>query len=209
MHNPTAVYLMPLLAVLAAGAVSRAFSSDFEFLYPITVIAGLLMFARYRRPLGRIDWSWSWRGPTVGVLVFLVWMVAVFILVPEHAIPAKLAATPTALRAFWILSRIAGSILIVPVAEELAYRGFLMRRLVKADFESVPFNSIRWPALTVTSIVFGFAHGALWIPGIIAGLAFGLIVIRRGKIGEAVAAHAVANALIAVSVLGWGQWQLW
>jgi len=209
MHNPTAVYLMPLLAVLAAGAVSRAFSSDFEFLYPLTVIAGLLMFARYRRPLARIDWGWSWRGPTVGILVFLVWIVAAFILVPEHVMPAKLAATPTALRGFWILSRITGSILIVPIAEELAYRGFLMRRLIKADFESVPFTSVRWPALVLTAIVFGAAHGALWIPGIIAGLAFGLVLIRRGRFGEAVAAHAVANALVSVSVLGWNQWQLW
>ena len=71
MHNPTAVYLMPLLAVLAAGAVSRAFSSDFEFLYPLTVIAGLLMFARYRRPLGRnFDWgSKAGVDPPFGVLV--------------------------------------------------------------------------------------------------------------------------------------------
>ena len=209
MHNPTAVYLMPLLAVLAAGAVSRAFSSDFEFLYPLTVIAGLLMFARYRRPLSRIDWGWSWRGPTVGVLVFLVWILAAFILVPEHDMPAKLAATPTALRTFWIVSRIAGSIFIVPIVEELAYRGFLMRRLVKADFESVPFKAVPWPALILTAIVFGAAHGALWAPGIVAGIAFGLVLILRGRFGEAVAAHAVANALISVSVLGWDQWQLW
>lgn len=209
MHNPTAVYLMPLLAVLAAGAVSRAFSSDFEYLYPLTVIAGLLMFARYRRPLAGIDWGWSWRGLAVGALVFLVWIVAAFLLVPAHPMPAKLAATPWALRAFWILSRIVGSILIVPIAEELAYRGFLMRRLIKADFESVAFKSVRWPALTLTAIVFGAAHGALWVPGIVAGLGFGLIIIRRGRFGEAVAAHAAANALISVSVLGWHQWQLW
>lgn len=54
----------------------------------------------------------------------------------------------------------------------------------------------------VTAIVFGLAHGALWLPGIAAGLAFGLVVVRRGSLGKAVVAHATTNALIAVGVLG-------
>jgi exosortase E/protease (VPEID-CTERM system) len=209
MHNPTAAYLMPLLAILAAGAVSRAISGTFEFFYPLRVLGGLVMLARYRGKLATIDWHWSWRGPAVGAAVFLIWMVAAYFLLPERAMPEKLATVPAAVRGFWIASRIAGSILIVPIAEELAYRGYLMRRLAKSDFESVPFHSVRWPALTVTAIIFGLAHGALWLPGIAAGLAYGLLLVRRGRIGEAVAAHATTNALIAASVLGWNQWQLW
>jgi len=34
MHNPTAAYLMPLLAILAAGSFARAISGGFEFFYP-------------------------------------------------------------------------------------------------------------------------------------------------------------------------------
>jgi len=209
MHNPTAAYLMPLLAVLAAGAVSRAFSSNFEFFYVLRVILGLLMLVRYRDKLATLDWSCSWRGPLVGVAIFLVWSLAAFILEPQRAMPDKLAAMPTALRVSWILSRMAGSILIVPIAEELAYRGFLMRRLVKADFESVSFNSVGWPALFISAIAFGAAHGTFWVPGIIAGLAYGLLLMRRGRMGEAVAAHATTNALIAAGVLAGNQWQLW
>jgi exosortase E/protease (VPEID-CTERM system) len=209
MHNPTAAYLMPLLAILAAGTFASAISSGFEFFYPLRVIAGLWMLARYRWKLSTLDWRWSWRGPAVGALIFLVWFVAAHFLVPGSAMPEKLAAAPAGLRGFWIVSRIAGSILIVPIAEELAYRGYLMRRLANSDFESVPFDSVRWPALIVTAIVFGLAHGALWLPGIAAGLAYGLLLIRRGHIGEAVAAHATTNAMITASVLGWNQWQLW
>jgi exosortase E/protease (VPEID-CTERM system) len=209
MHNPTAAYLMPLLAILAAGTFARAISSGFEFFYPLRLIAGLWMLARYRRTLSTIDWRWTWRGPAVGAVVFLVWIIAAYFLLPQSAMPAKLATEPAALRGFWIVSRIAGSILFVPIAEELAYRGYLMRRLVNPDFESVPFTSVRWPALTVTAVVFGLVHGALWPAGIVAGLAYGLLVVRRGRIGEAVAAHATTNSLIAASVLGWNQWQLW
>ncbi len=209
MHNPTAAYLMPLLAVLAAGSLSHAFSGSFEFFYPLRVIAGLLMLARYRRTLAAIDWRCSWRGPVVGACIFLVWIIAAHFLLPPSAMPEKLAALPAALRGFWIASRILGSVLIVPLVEELAYRGFLMRRLIRADFESLPFHAVGWPALGATAVVFGLAHGALWLPGIVAGLAYGLLVVRRGRLGEAVAAHALTNALIAVSALLWGQWQLW
>jgi exosortase E/protease (VPEID-CTERM system) len=208
-HNPTAAYLMPLLAILAAGAVSHAMSSNFEYFYCLRVIAGLAVLARYRRKLATIDWRWSWRGPAVGILVFLTWIVAAHFLLPASSMPEKLATMSPALRGYWIVTRMAGTILVVPIAEELAYRGYLMRRLINADFESVAYQSVRWLALIVSSIAFGFAHGALWLPGIAAGLAFGLILVRRGRIGEAVAAHATTNALIAAVVLAGNQWQLW
>ena len=123
---------------------------------------------------------------------------------PNHLI----ALSPVA-RGLWIASRLTASIVTVPIAEELAYRGYLMRRIGNKDFEAVPFQSVRWPALCVSAVVFGSAHGALWLPGIAAGLAFGLVIVRRGRIGEGVIAHAIANALIAAAVLGWDQWQLW
>jgi exosortase E/protease (VPEID-CTERM system) len=209
MHNPTAAYLMPLLAILAAGTFARAVSSGFEFLYPLRLIAGVWMLARYRRKMSTIDWRWSWRGPAVGALVFLVWFIAAHFLLPQSAMPEKLATMPAGLRGFWIVSRIAGSVVMVPIAEELAYRGYLMRRWVSSDFESVPFHSVGWLALTATAVVFGLAHGALWLPGIVAGLAYGLLLVRTGRLGEAATAHATTNALIAASVLGWHQWQLW
>ena len=208
-HNPTAAYLMPLLAILAAGAVTRALSSDFEFLYPLRVAAGLWMLLRYRRSLAGLDWGWSWRGPAFGIVVFLLWIGSAHLQLQAAGIPEKLAALPSALRGLWIVSRLAGGVLIVPIAEELAYRGYLMRRLTKPDFDAVPFQSVRWPALAATAILFGVAHGALWLPGIAAGVVFGLLVMRRGQIGEAVVAHATSNALIAAGVLGWNQWQLW
>jgi exosortase E/protease (VPEID-CTERM system) len=207
--NPTAVYLMPLLAILAAGAISQAASSGVEIMYPLRLVAGVSVLALYRNKLRALDWHWSWRGPAVGALVFLVWVLAARFLLPASDMPEKLASLPAVLRVFWIVSRVVGSVLVVPIAEELAYRGYLMRRLVNADFQSVPFRSVGWLALTITAIAFGLAHGVLWLPGIVAGLAYGLVLIRRGSLGEAVAAHATSNALIAAYVLAGNQWQLW
>jgi len=208
-ENPTAAFLMPLLAILAVGMVSRAMSSDFEFLYPLRFIAVLGVLVYFRRQLSALDWHFTWRGPAVGAAVFLTWIAAAHFLLAPASMPGKLAALSAPLRDSWIAVRVMAAVFTVPLAEELAYRGYLMRRLTHREFDSVPFQSVRWPALALSAVVFGAAHGSLWLPGIAAGVAFGWVLVRTGRLGEAVAAHAVANGLIATTVLIAGQWQLW
>ena len=84
-----------------------------------------------------------------------------------------------------------------------------MRRLSARDFDAVAFARVRWTALLASSLVFGLAHGTLWLPGTAAGLLYGAVLIRTGRMGEAVVAHATSNALIVAAVLVWHQWQLW
>jgi exosortase E/protease (VPEID-CTERM system) len=207
--NPTAVFLMPLIAVLAAGSISHALSGTFESFYPLRAAAGMAALWLYRRDLMRLDWQCSWRAPVVGLVVFVVWLFAAHFLTGPASLPDSLAAMSPGARDLWLASRIANSVLIVPVAEELAYRGYLMRRLIDADFESVPFRAVHWLPLSVAALCFGLAHGAFWLPGVIAGMAYGLLAIRTGRIGEAVLAHAITNALVALAVIHYGQWQLW
>lgn len=208
-ENPTATYLMPLLAVLAAGVLSRALSGGFEVLFALRLFAGAGFLAVYRRRLIALDWHWSWRGPVVGLLVFMIWIFAANFLVPQAPMPEPLAIHSLTFRGIWIAGRLAVSILLVPIAEELAYRGYLMRRLVSPDFEAVQYQSVGLFSIAATALVFGFAHGAMWLPGIAAGLAYAVLVVRRGTLGEAVVAHATTNALVAIAVLIGGQWQLW
>jgi CAAX prenyl protease-like protein len=116
---------------------------------------------------------------------------------------------PGAARTLWIVCRVLAAVFTVPIAEELAYRGFLLRRLVSPRFESVPFSSARWPALVLSALAFGITHGGLWLPGIAAGLAYGALAMRTNKLGESIVAHGTTNALLAGYVLVFNQWQLW
>jgi CAAX prenyl protease-like protein len=188
---------------------SHAMSGRFETLYPLRLIAGALALFAYRREIFTLDWKFSWRGPATGTLVFLLWIGAAHASLPPSPMPGALAALSPVARTAWVLARVLAAMVTVPIAEELAYRGFLMRRLGHVNFESVPFRSVGWRALVVTAVVFGAGHGALWLPGIAAGMAYGLLVVRRGQLGEAVAAHATTNALLALVVLIGNQWQLW
>jgi exosortase E/protease (VPEID-CTERM system) len=208
-HNPTATYLMPLLAILAAGVLSHALSGKFEVFYPLRLFAGVAILILFRANLYRIDWTFSWRGPIAGLAVFILWLGSARAFLPASGAPDVLNSLSPTLRWMWISSRLLASILTVPIAEELAYRGYLMRRLGHADFESIPFGAVRWPALTLSSAAFGLGHGALWLPAIVTGCIYGLVAILTGRLGEAVAAHVTTNALLAVMVLADEQWQLW
>lgn len=207
--NPAAAYLFPLLAILASGMVAHALSAGFDVLYPLRPAAALVMLWTYRRSYRGLDWHASWRGPLVGVLVFLLWFAFARELSPRAPMPDALAAMPPGARFAWLACRVAAAVVTVPIAEELAYRGFLMRRLVRPGFESVPWGQVGWRAMALSAVAFGAVHGGLWLPGILAGVAYGCLLIKTGRIGECILAHATTNALLAVCVLIGGQWQLW
>ena len=67
---------------------------------------------------------------------------------PDFGMPAPLAAASPVLRWSWLVCRVAGTVLTVPLAEELAYRGFLMRRLQSREFESLAYGRVSWFAIT-------------------------------------------------------------
>jgi len=81
-----------------------------------------------------------------------------------------------------------GAVITVPLAEEMAFRGFLLRRLASSDFEAVSWRRFSWLPFLISSAAFGLLHGERWLAGTVAGMIYALVMIRRGRIGEAVAA---------------------
>lgn len=205
--NPTLPFLMPFLTILGAAMIARALSSGFEWFYFIRVIAASGAIWYFRRTYKSLDWRFGWMGIGAGALVFAIWMILE--VGARTAAPVALMQASTESRIAWIVLRVVGAVVLVPIAEELAFRGFLLRRLESSEFESVRWRTFSWMPFVVSSVAFGMLHGERWLAGTIAGAIFALVQIWRGRIGEAVAAHAVANALVAASVLYAGNWQLW
>jgi exosortase E/protease (VPEID-CTERM system) len=209
--NLTAVHLGPMLAIVAAGMLSRALTGGFEWLYPLRFVAACIVFWIYRAEYRSIGWRFTWRGPAIGLAVFALWMGMEWALGgwPAAPAPAALTAAPSALRWGWTLFRILGSVVAVPTAEELAFRGYLLRRLVAEDFDQVPPTRYTMWALAASSVLFGAMHGARWAAGTAAGALYAWAYVRKGQLGEAVVAHAVTNGLIAAAVLLLSCWKLW
>jgi len=208
--NPAGVYLVPLLAIIATAMLTKIFHSGFDLLYPLRVFAAAGALYFYRRELTVVRWNASFWAVAPGLFVFVMWIV----LSPSNdaSINATFAAGIGRLsgggKAAWFFFRIVGAVITVPIAEELAFRGYLMRKLIADDFDAVPLGRFTWFSFLVSSALFGVLHGQ-WLAGTLAGMVFAAALYRRGLLADAIAAHSVTNALLSAYVLTTHDWSLW
>jgi CAAX prenyl protease-like protein len=169
--------------------------------------------------------AWFWRdyalrlpakaclAAGIGFLVFALWVApqAVF---HRHA---RLAGFDPGLFAgqpglYWgeIVMRLARAILVVPLLEEIFWRGFLLRYLIDLPFEAVPFGTYRWQANAVVAIGFMLEHSMPdWPAGLVAGLLYNIVAYRTRSLSSCVLAHALTNALLCAFILTTHQWGFW
>ncbi len=209
--NPTSVYLLPYLAMIAIGMLTTALTPGFDYLYPLRfLIVGLVLLC-YSQQYARWPWSWSWSAAFIGLVAFLIWMA----LEPAPAPGAndkfseRLWAMPEGAALGWLIFRVLGSTLTVPLAEELAFRGYLTRRLIVSEFEKLPPGDFTWTSFLLSAALFGILHPGRWQEGVAAGMLYAIALYRRGRICDAVLAHATTNGLIAVYVLITRSWSFW
>ena len=122
--SATEAYLMPFLAILAAGMAARAMSGGFEWFYALRLVAPLAVLRIYRRQYAQIDWRPSslWIGILGGILVLVCWagLDRALGIGAATAMPQPLRDTSPAIRTLWIALRAIAAIVTVPIAEELA-----------------------------------------------------------------------------------------
>ncbi len=203
----TAAYLAPMLAVLAAKLLTGLATSGFDYFYAVSVFAAAFVLFKFRRHYPPVSFGSPWLPLSAGAAVGVIWIVG-FSPEPGPSIVGQgLATLPGPLAIIWLVTRALGSVVTVPLAEELAFRGYLLRRFSSADFETVPYQRFSWLGLAVSSVAFGALHSQLGL-GVFAGLAFGLLTLARGRLSDAVVAHGAANAVIVAYVLVTGSYQM-
>jgi len=52
-------------------------------------------------------------------------------------------------------------------------------------------------------------HPDRWIPGILCGLAFQGLVVRKNRLGDAMTAHAITNFLLGIWIVWRHAWTFW
>jgi membrane protease YdiL (CAAX protease family) len=102
--------------------------------------------------------------------------------------------------------RVAGIALVVPVMEELFWRGFLMRWLIRDDFTEVPLGTYQPLSFWTTTLFFASVHGMEWPQGLVVGVIYGAWFVRTKSLGSIMLAHGVTNLLLAFYCLATGQW---
>ena len=125
--------LLPLMALIACGLVVKGLTADFAWLYPIHICAAALVLYFFRGLYLPVLLRPSALSVVIGILVFTIWVA----IIPEDSVVsahffAELQHAPMGIELAWIFCRVLGAVLIVPVCEELAFRGF-----IQPKFESV------------------------------------------------------------------------
>ncbi|WP_138465645.1 exosortase E/protease, VPEID-CTERM system [Poseidonocella sp. HB161398] len=195
--------ILPFAVFMATASLMPAIARQPELLYPLR--AGLTAWALWlcRRPLARLCWRADPLALAAGLAVGLLWIATAPAAGPEDlALRTALGALPGPVLLGWAMLRLAGTALLVPLVEELFFRGYLQQRLALG---AGPLW--RWGGVAAAALAFGLLHDRL-AAGALAGLAFGAIALRRSGTGGAIQAHAAANAAIAAAAALSGDWHL-
>jgi exosortase E/protease (VPEID-CTERM system) len=200
--------LAPFIVLMLATIVMQASAPYDHWLYVLKVAGVAVAVWAYRdvlRPLVAVRIA-----PTsvlAGLVVGVLWVATQQAPGDGGKVAAWLAEQPWSLAALWLGLRALGAVVMVPLAEELAFRSVLYRWIVARGFERVPLTHFSWLALVLSSAAFGVLHER-WLAGALAGAAFALVMIRSGRLSDAVAAHRAANAAIVSWALLARQWSL-
>jgi len=185
-------------------------------MYLAKTIVGLWLVLMSRPFVSEMRWAFGWEAVVVGVGVFIMW-VGIDPFYPRlPGIGQNTAAwnpiahygQGSAMAWLFIVTRILGSTFVVPPIEEVFYRSFLYRYIIKQDFLSVSLGTFAWMPFLVTAAVFGFEHHQ-WIAGILCGMAYQWLVIRKQRLGDAMTAHAITNFLLGLWVVWKNAWHFW
>ena len=114
--------------------------------------------------------------------------------------------------AYWatVFFRFLRLVVVVPLVEEIFWRGFLLRYLINEKFYAVPVGAFSWLSFALVTVGFGLAHSrADWIPALITGALYNWVAYRTKSLSSCVLAHAITNLLLGLWIMKTRQWGFW
>jgi hypothetical protein len=217
-RRPTLAFVAPFAVFVAILALGRAFDWPAQLVYPIRILIVAAIVIGVSRPYLSFRPSYPWASAGLGVAVFLVWIAPDLLFGYRHHWLFQNALTGAAASSLapalrhdpvFLTFRVASAVLLVPVLEELFWRGWLMRWLVKEDFLKVPLGAFSATSFWLAAVLFASEHGPYWEVGLAAGIAYNWWIVRTRNLADCILAHAVTNACLSAYVLFAAQWQYW
>ncbi len=111
-----------------------------------------------------------------------------------------------------VLFRFIRMVVVVPLVEEIFWRGFLMRFVadLDGDYWQVPFGTFHKRSLIVVTAMFVLVHSPVdYVGATFYGLLAYAIAVKTKSLSACVLMHAVANLLLGLYVISTAQWGYW
>ena len=189
-----------------------------EVVRDLVILGSILLFSR------RVLAEHARRAPHwlasigLGLAVCALW-VAPDLLVPgwrespifQNGITGRLKTSiaPEELTPLMLVLRTMRAALLVPVLEELFWRGWLPRWLQDTRFQRVPLGTYTTFAFWATAALFAAEHGPYWEVGLLCGIIYNWWMRRTRSLGDLILVHATTNLELSLFVIGTGRWNFW
>jgi CAAX prenyl protease-like protein len=134
-------------------------SSAEYWIYPTQAVicGGFVFWFRREYDLQRPDRLGF--GVAVGVLVFILWISPqAFFGFSSRAVGFNPTIFGDQALLYWVtvFFRFLRLVVVVPLVEEIFWRGFLLRFLINENFERVPFGRFSWLSFAIVTLAIGF-----------------------------------------------------
>ncbi len=217
-RRATIAYAAPFAAFVLMLGLERVLPLPPGIYYPFRFVLVAVLLATVSR--GILPWPPSrfWASAAVGALVFVVWIAPDLLFgyrdswLFSNALTGRAESSiPEGLRrTLWFpVLRSISCTLLVPVVEELFWRGWLIRWLAGHHFTKVPYTTYVPSAFWIVAFLFASEHGPYWEVGLLAGVIYNWWLIRTGNLADTIVAHGVTNGILSVYILLSGHWQYW
>jgi exosortase E/protease (VPEID-CTERM system) len=184
-----------MLTLLLVSAISNNPDALYPFRISVVAFSLILFWRAIPSDLEFPDWNKIYAMPALALAVLWIWAGA-----SESKPLSEVLPNATDLEMLvWMAFRVAGTVLVVPIVEELFFRGYLLRKA-----STLLYNN-HLAAVLLTSVLFALLHSNI-ILAFAAGVLFGYVRIRTGSLVNAMACHSLCNACIAVWALSFDNW---
>lgn len=201
-QDPYAAQILPFICFMASILLLSTFTEIPGLYYPVRFLVMAAILAFFYKYIRDLEWSLDALSLGIGAAIGVLWLVTA---APPETEPSDLMLGLGAMSgtgfAIWVIARVLGTSLLVPIIEELFFRGYVLRRIDHGGMV------LRIVAFAVSSGLFAALHDR-WIAAFLAGIVFGLLMLRRGRVSDAILAHMAANAVIAAWALYTQNWAL-
>lgn len=114
--------------------------------------------------------------------------------------------------AFWshVILKITRAVTVVPIVEELFWRGFILRALVSWDrFDEVPLGKFTVLSFIGASLLSVLQHPANWGVSIACWMLFNALFYWKRSLLCLMLTHAITNLALYAYVVHSGDWRFW
>jgi|SRR5579862_3153948 len=212
-------WIAPFVVFVGCMAIEKLLPFPPQVFYPMRAALSLAAILIFSRRLISFAPSQVLGSVALGIAVFVIWIGPDLLWSgwrhlwlfdnPLLGSPKSSLAPDLKSNTWFLAVRVFGSVALVPVLEELFWRGWLMRWLIDQDFWRVPLGAYTALSFWVTALLFASEHGSYWEVGLITGALYGWWLVRTRNLANCILAHAVTNGCLAAYVLAAGQWQYW